>query len=195
MSRSLVAVAGFSAIVLLVSPLSQPLPSAAPLLSGGSAGTPAPVLAPGFARGSESGLAMPRFVSLKPRKARLRIGPSLDYATRFIYVAPGLPLEVIQEYGRWRQVRDSDGTSGWMYGSLLSGQRTGIVGPWLSANVPLRVAANAKATAIAVLQPKVLLRLSACDGSWCRVHLSGLRLTGYIRQAAIWGAYPGEVFG
>lgn len=149
----------------------------------------------GFKRGSETGLPVPRFVSLRARKARMRVGPSMDYATRWIYQAPGLPLEITEEYGHWRHVRDSDGASGWMYGVLLSGQRTGLVGPWLKKNVPLRAEASADAASIALLQPKVRLQLSRCDGKWCQVHLSTERLSGYVRQASIWGAYPGEIFG
>lgn len=149
----------------------------------------------GFKRGSETGLPVPRFVSLRARKARMRVGPSTDYATRWIYQAPGLPLEITEEYGHWRRVRDSDGASGWMYGVLLSGQRTGLVGPWLKTDVTLRAGASAEAAAIALLQPKVRLQLSRCDGSWCHVHLSSERLSGYVRQTSIWGVYPGEVFG
>lgn len=193
LSRGVAVVLGLAGVALLVSPLWHPLPSAAPLghAPGGAWGS----LPAGFLWGSESGLPLPRFVSLKPRKARMRIGPSLDYATRFIYQAPGLPLEVTQEYGRWRQVRDYDGASGWMYGALLSGRRTGVIAPWLKGDVPLRIAASAEARATAMLQPRVQVQLSSCDGHWCRVHLSGDRLSGYVRQASIWGAYPGEVFG
>jgi SH3-like domain-containing protein len=82
-----------------------------------------------------------------------------------------------------------------MYGALLSSNRSGIVGPWLKDNVTLREAASAKAAAVALLQPKVRLRLASCDGTWCHVHLAAERLSGYVRQASIWGAYPGEVFG
>lgn len=192
--RGVAGLVGLACVALLVSPLWRPLPSAAPL-PGGPQGEARGGLPPGFARGSDSGLALPRFVSLRPRKAHMRVGPSVDYATRFIYQAPGLPLEVIQEYGRWRQVRDYDGASGWMYGALLSGRRTGVVAPWLKDDVPLRIAASAEARAIAMLRPLVRIQLSSCDGRWCRVHLSGDRLSGYVRQVAIWGAYPGEVFG
>lgn len=148
-----------------------------------------------FSRGSETGLPLPRFVSLRPSKARMRIGPSTDYATRWIYQAPGLPLEITEEYGHWRHVRDYDGASGWMYSALLSGNRTGVIGPWLKKLVSLRVSASSQARAIAQLEPTVRLRLMQCDGQWCRVHLPADRLTGYIRQAAIWGAYPSDVFG
>jgi hypothetical protein len=54
----------------------------------------------------------------------MRIGPSLDYGTQWIYRVSGLPLEITAEYGNWRQVRDSDGVSGWMHRALLSSKRT-----------------------------------------------------------------------
>nr|WP_245294989.1 SH3 domain-containing protein [Pararhizobium antarcticum] len=60
----------------------------------------------------------------------MRIGSSFENSVKWLYTASGLPLEIIEEYGNWRLVRDCDGTSGWMHRSLLSALRTAIVGPW-----------------------------------------------------------------
>ncbi|EPE95471.1 SH3 domain-containing protein [Rhizobium grahamii] len=95
--------------------------------------------------GRETGLRVPRFVSVKSKEARMRVGPSLDYATQWIYQAPGLPLEIIAEYDNWRQVRDCDGISGWMHRALLSSHRTALIGPWITSPVPIRAAPRASA--------------------------------------------------
>jgi SH3-like domain-containing protein len=150
-------------------------------------------LAAGFQRGRETGLPVPRFVSLKSRQARMRVGPSLDYATKWIYTAQGLPMEITEEYGHWRRVRDFAGTSGWMYGALLSGHRTGVIGPWLKTTAPLRADPDASATELARLEPRVRLTNASCDGKWCRVGLPKHDFSGYVRQAEIWGVYPSEV--
>lgn len=150
-------------------------------------------LAAGFQRGRETGLPVPRFVSLKSRQARMRVGPSLDYATKWIYTAQGLPMEITEEYGHWRRVRDYAGTSGWMYGALLSGHRTGVIGPWLKATAPLRTEAEVSAAEIAALEARVRLTISSCDGKWCHVKLQKHDLSGYVRQGEIWGVYPAEV--
>src|SRR5262249_36825138 len=42
----------------------------------------------------------------------------------------GLPVEIVKEFDSWRQVRDAEGTTGWVLGSMLSGRRTAVVLPW-----------------------------------------------------------------
>lgn len=147
----------------------------------------------GFLRGRDSGLLLPRFVSLKSRVARMRVGPSFDFATKWNYVAPGLPMEVIDEYGHWRQVRDEDGISGWMYGALLSSKPTGVVGPWMKGTVSLRENPDHSADEVAKLGPRVRLSILNCNGTWCRVKLQRHDASGYLRQPYIWGVYPNEV--
>ncbi len=85
-----------------------------------------------------SALPLPRFVSLKTSNANLRVGPGVDYHIDWVFKRTGMPLEIYQQYGNWRRVRGWDGTSGWIYGALLSGRRTGMVAPWSKNNVALR---------------------------------------------------------
>ncbi|MFY8101416.1 MAG: SH3 domain-containing protein, partial [Allorhizobium sp.] len=81
-----------------------------------------------------SGLPLPRFVSLKAEKVNLRIGPSTDYAVSWRYMKSGLPVEIIREYENWRQIRDADGTEGWVNQTLLTGERTAVAAPWMRGN-------------------------------------------------------------
>ena len=149
-------------------------------------------LAAGFRTGRATGYPVPRFASIKSANAHMRVGPSTDYATNWVYSARGLPLEIIEEYGNWRQVRDPEGTSGWMFAPLLSGRRTAVVGPWMAKSVALRSAPHVSASVIAELAPSVRLDLRNCDGSWCDVSLQSRRLSGYVAQADLWGVYPHE---
>jgi SH3-like domain-containing protein len=154
--------------------------------------------ATGPAKASEtgpSGLPLPRFVSLKAEKVNLRIGPGRDYPVSWQYVKSGLPVEIIQEYDNWRRIRDAEGTEGWVYQSLLSGKRTAVAAPWqreAGTRIALRKRASDQAGMAAELEPGVLTHLEACDGAWCRVETG--RIKGYVSQAEIWGAYPGENF-
>lgn len=146
----------------------------------------------GFRKGRMTGYPVPRFVSIKSSNAHMRVGPSTDYATNWVYSARGLPLEIIEEYGNWRQVRDQDGISGWMFAPLLSGRRTAVVGPWHDRPVALRSSPSKTSGVIAELAPKVRLNLKHCDGSWCDVSLQTKNLGGYVAQAELWGVYPHE---
>lgn len=145
--------------------------------------------------GRVSGLAIPRFVSLKNNAARLRVGPSTDYPILWLYVTAGLPLEIVDETDNWRMVRDADGATGWMSAALLSGQRTAIVGNWLASNTPLRSAPSTTAPERASLQSGVLVRLKHCDGNWCEVTVRRHGIGGYVRQVDLWGVYRNEVVG
>ena len=147
-----------------------------------------------------SGLPLPRFVSLKAERVNMRVGPGREYAVAWRYMKSGLPLEIIQEYDNWRRVRDADGDTGWIHGSLLSGARTAIATPWRSADaaedvVTLYRDGRAGAEAVALLQPGVLGSIESCDGAWCELEVRhGERtISGFVAQADLWGAYPDEV--
>ena len=74
-----------------------------------------------------SGLPVPRFVSLKTDRVNVRGGPDKDHDVAWIYTRIGWPVEITAEFENWRRIRDSDGTEGWVYHSLLSGKRTAAV--------------------------------------------------------------------
>ncbi len=158
-----------------------------------AADTPSSI-ATGFQKGRETGYPIPRFVSLKASQARMRVGPSTDYAAKWVYTQRGIPLEITEEYGNWRRIRDFDGVTGWMSGALLSGDRTAVVGPWLDEPIALRPSRSSNAGISAKLSPKVLMQVATCDGTWCEVSLPQNDLEGYVDQASLWGVYPGERF-
>lgn len=140
-----------------------------------------------------SGLPLPRFVSLKASRVNLRIGPGFNYAVDWMYLKSGLPMEIIQEYDNWRRVRDADGVDGWINQSLLSGRRTGVLAPWhrgKDKRFPLHAEASDDARAVALVEPGAVGTIVACDGKWCRMEFAGH--AGWMQQAQIWGAYPGE---
>jgi len=140
-----------------------------------------------------SGLPLPRFVSLKSGRVNSRIGPGINYPVDWLYLKSGLPMEIIQEYDTWRRVRDSDGLEGWINQSLLSGKRTGITAPWQrgkEAEIRLLEAPDADASTVAVIEPGVIGKINQCNGDWCEMSFDGH--IGWISQAQVWGAYPGE---
>ena len=68
-----------------------------------------------------SGLPIPRFVTLRSDKVFVRTGPGVRYPIKWVFQKENLPVEVIQEFDTWRQIRDRDGEEGWIHQSLLSG--------------------------------------------------------------------------
>lgn len=144
-----------------------------------------------IATGSESGLPLPRFVSLKASQVNVRRGPSRTHAVEWVFLKAGLPVEVVAEFENWRRIRDAEGEEGWVHHQLLSGRRTALVAPWSQGTpVPLRRDDSDSAVINAYLEPGVLINLRECDGNWCEADMD--QAEGFIPQDQLWGVYPGE---
>lgn len=140
----------------------------------------------------QSGLPVPRFVSLKSDKVNVRRGPSTDQAIVWVFTRAGLPVEIIAESDNWRRVRDSEGAQGWVLHSLLSGRRTVLVEPWSKENerVPLYASRSTGSSVVAGLEPGVLAHVVTCDGTWCKIWVDDY--SGYVEQVKLWGVYRDE---
>jgi SH3-like domain-containing protein len=152
-----------------------------------------------------SGLQIPRYVSLKADRVNLRQGPGTEYPIAWVFRRAGLPVEVLKEFEGWRQIRDAEGTTGWVLGTMLSGRRTAVILPWEArddakgakaetepkASAVLHDDGSERARPVARVEAGVLASIISCNGRWCRVSIGGIR--GYIEQSKLWGAYQGEV--
>lgn len=136
-----------------------------------------------------SGLALPRFVSIKSDAANVRRGPGPDFPLLWQYQRQNLPLEIIAEYNDWRQIRDHQGSEGWMKAPLLSGTRTVIVRRSAHA-VTLRATPDATGGVVALVQPGVIGTLDMCKDDWCEIEVDSY--DGWLPRDQIWGVYPFE---
>jgi SH3-like domain-containing protein len=144
-----------------------------------------------LATGPATGLPLPRFVSLKADKVNVHIGPSKTHEVKWLYQRAGLPVEIIAEFENWRRIRDSDGTEGWVYHSLLSGRRTGVVtGKNKDTLISIHESPDQAAPVAAHLEPGVLGLVKRCKDGWCRI--AGRGFEGWIPQVRLWGVYPNE---
>lgn len=181
---SRVRVAGFAAVAVAV--LAGPAAAFAQAPGGPQSPTPAAVNQPA-----------PRFASLKADRVNVRRGPGSEHAIEWVFRRAGLPVEVIAASDIWLRVRDSEGSTGWVLASLLSGRRTALIEPWEvkggadRPQVPLRSADSETAAALAHVEAGVLANVRSCDGRWCLVNVAGY--SGYIQQHRVWGVYKGEV--
>jgi SH3-like domain-containing protein len=185
-------------IGLLLTAMRRTAAACALVLAFGVAAKAAAQATPGAPPAGASGLPLPRFVSLKSDRVNLRQGPGTEFPTAWVFRRAGLPVEVIKEFEGWRQVRDADGTTGWVASTLLSGRRTAVILPWEvrpgrgdPTRAVLRNDESAGSKPVAQVEAGVLASIISCDGQWCRISVSGFR--GYIEQTKLWGAYQGEV--
>lgn len=136
----------------------------------------------------DSGLPLPRFVSLAGDSINVRSGPGRNYPIRWVYSRPGLPVRIVEEFDAWRKIEDHEGDTGWIHGSLLSRRRTVIVTAEVAAlhRTPAR-----DARVLLRAERGVVGRLLDCDASWCFLDVGGTR--GWMERSALWGVLPDEM--
>ena len=139
--------------------------------------------------GKETGLEIPRYVSLKANEANMRRGPSLEHKIDWVYKRKHLPIKIIGEFGHWRKVEDFEGQTGWMFKSLFSGKRYVIV---ISEEALLRNKNMPEGLGKAILKKNVIARAKKCDLNWCLVGIK--KLNGWVLKSDIWGVKKLEIF-
>ena len=136
---------------------------------------------------TDSGLPVPRFVTLRADKVNVRAGPGARYPVEWVFERKGMPVEIVAEYEVWRKIRDWQGASGWVHQSLLTGKRSFII-PAKPANLHKTPAVSAEV--VAKLEPEVTGEIRSCAGDWCRVRVSSV--SGWIERTGLWGVYKSE---
>src|SRR5215469_17312650 len=136
---------------------------------------------------SSTGLALPRYVSLRSDEVNLRTGPGVRYPVEWVLQRRHMPVEILAEFENWRKIRDFQGTEGWVHESMLSGRRYAVV---TGAVRSLHRDPNATASSVARLEPGVVAEILECRNDWCRLDSDGYK--GWLTRAEFWGAYPNE---
>jgi SH3-like domain-containing protein len=134
-------------------------------------------------------LPLPRYVSLKSAEVNMRVGPGTRYSINWVYRRADLPVEIIQEFDQWRQISDSEGTTGWVHKQMLQGKRTALV---IGKVAVLRRSPDIAANPVLRAQPGVIGKLLSCEEKWCRVQISGRKA--WIAKTSIFGVYKKEEF-
>ena len=164
--------------------------------TNGAARAPAPAQAPPPppaatepAKGTVTGLPLPRWASLRTDDVNMRVGPGTRFPIQWQYHRRDLPIEILREVEVWRLIEDQDGVKGWVHQATLVGRRGFVV---RDAEAVLRQSADDAAPAVARLKEGVVGRIRACaaKADWCEVQVSSYR--GFLRRTQFWGTFPGE---
>ena len=140
---------------------------------------------------SESGLALPRMVSIRADNINARSGPGEKYPVEWVYKQKGAPLEIINEFELWRQVRDWEGSVSWIHKTRLTGRRfIKIITPgenniYNSPKYDSRVIAKA--------EDGVIGEIKKCPvkSEFCLVKFESVE--GWIPKKNVFGVYEDEV--
>ena len=139
--------------------------------------------------GTETGLILPRYVSLKSNDSNLRIGSSINYPIKLKYVIANTPVEIIDEYKNWRKIKDYEGNEGWLHRSLLKSKRFAII------NVPYEEGAQVydkpKGNVIGKIGKKNIVKIEKCLNDWCYIKYKEYK--GWISKLNLWGIYEEEI--
>ena len=139
--------------------------------------------------GKETGLEIPRYISLKSNDANIRVGPSKNYPIEIKYVIKNYPLKVIEEYKEWRKVEDFKKNIGWIHKSLISGSRTGII--ISKDNKHIKLLNTLNGNVIGNIGNGNIVNLEKCKINWCLV--SSENHKGWIDKKYIWGVKEKEI--
>ena len=139
--------------------------------------------------GKETGLEIPRYVSLKSNDANIRVGPSINYPIEIKYIIKNYPLKVLEEYEEWRKVEDFKKNIGWIHKSLISGNRTGIILSKDNKNIDLLNTLDG--SVIGEIGKGNIVYLEKCKIDWCLVSLGNFK--GWMRKKYIWGVEEKEI--
>jgi SH3-like domain-containing protein len=153
------------------------------------AATPAAAQRPQQVVSASTGLTLPRYASMGASQVNMRTGPGEQYPINWVYKRELLPVEIVQEFGPWRKVKDMDGIEGWVNGNLLSDQRTGIV---LGQTRLLYSSNDSSSRPLYRIEKGVVAKIVVCDEGWCQLNADGK--TGFILREHVWGTYLSENF-
>jgi SH3-like domain-containing protein len=79
------------------------------------------------AKGSVTGLPLPRYAALRSDEVNMRAGPGQRFPILWVYHRRGMPVRVEREFDVWRLVEDPTGQKGWMQQATLAGGRDFLI--------------------------------------------------------------------
>ena len=139
--------------------------------------------------GKETGLEIPRYISLKSNDANIRVGPSKNYPIEIKYIKKNYPLKILEEYEDWRKVEDFKKNIGWIHKSLISGIRTGIV--LSNDNKKIKLLNTLDGNVIGEIGNGNIVFLEKCKIDWCLVSIGDFE--GWMDKKYIWGVKEKEI--
>lgn len=132
-------------------------------------------------------LVLAEMLSVKGDKVNIRSGPGKQYRIRWEY-GDGFPLMILKKKGRWVQVKDFEGDSGWVYNSFLVDKPRMIVkaNRNKNKNINIRKVPGTNKEIIGKAYYGVVFTTVKQKSGWVKVkHESGLQ--GWIKRSLLWG--------
>ncbi|MCI5211804.1 MAG: peptide-binding protein [Candidatus Electrothrix sp. ATG2] len=133
-----------------------------------------------------AGPVMARMVAVKNDNVNMRSGPSLK--KKVIWkLGTGFPLKVMKKSGDWLQVKDFEGTVGWVHRDVVSRSGHMIVKAQKKSKgkINLRKQPNTTSKVVAKAYYGVVFKTLEQKKGWVKVQHDDV--TGWIKRSLLWG--------
>ena len=139
---------------------------------------------------SESGLALPRMVSLRSSLINVRSGPGSRYPIEWVYKQKGAPVEIIAEFELWRKIKDWEGAENWVHKAMLTNKRWIKMTKKETANIYAKPQSDSRI--IAKVEDQVIGKIEKCpeQKDFCLIKFS--EFEGWVNRNDFYGVYPKE---
>ena len=133
------------------------------------------------------------FASFRADKVNLRTGPGERFPIQWVYQEKHYPVEVLDSFDMWRQIREQDGTIGWVKEKMLSKERYVVI----QEEEKLLDAPSVSGRVVAYVQPGVIAKVHSCpSGDFCRLRFmynQEKKVEGWFPRRFVWGLSDGEI--
>jgi SH3-like domain-containing protein len=126
-------------------------------------------------------------VAIAGEEMNMRTGPGTDQPVEWT-LGSGYPLEVIGKKGEWLQVKDFEGSSGWVH--RMTTQKTPHVivraNKGTDQQINVRREPSTSADIVAKANYGVVFKMVGTQGTWIKVeHAQGV--VGWVEGSLLWG--------
>ncbi len=141
--------------------------------------------------GSDTGLPLPRMVSLRSGLVNMRSGPGRRYPIEWIYTQKGAPVEIVTEFELWRKVRDWEGSESWVHKQMLTSRRFAKITNPGENNIYAKPEISSRI--VAKVEDGVVGEIEKCPSpqGMCLIKFDNIR--GWMPRNSFFGLYKNEV--
>lgn len=148
--------------------------------------------AEGLPDDSETGLALPRMVSLRSNMINARSGPGARYPISWVYRQKYAPVEIVAEFELWRKIKDWKGSESWIHKSMLSGKRSAKLITPGENNIYKEPDYKSKVIARAEEEVVGLIQKCPANSEFCLIKFDN-GIEGWVQKDNLFGIYAGEI--
>ena len=131
--------------------------------------------------------ALAEMVAITGEEINMRSGPGTKNEVLW-KISSGFPLEVVKRSGEWLQVKDFEGSVGWVQKNTVNSAPHMIVkaNKETDEKINIRAEANGQSKVVAQAKYGVVFKTVNKKGSWINVeHQDGVK--GWVENSLLWG--------